>query len=116
MVAVSPCEKRLTAFTCKESYQDLPNGAWNWPMPLYCGNGRRLCSTDPESGKTYYTNKVERVWQGGALNFEDALSGNSVTLQNSEVKELSEGEFMATLALNQPSRPTVEANSTNVDF
>ena len=20
--------------------------------------------TDPESGKTYYTNKVERVWQG----------------------------------------------------
>jgi hypothetical protein len=72
--------------------------------------------TDPESGKTYYTNKVERVWQGGALNFEDAQSGNSVTLQNTEVKELSEGEFMATLALNQPSRETVEANFTNVDF
>lgn len=71
--------------------------------------------TDPESGKTYYTNKVERVWQGGALNFEDAQSGSSVTLQNSEVKELSEGEFMATLALNPPSRPTVEANSTNVE-
>ena len=48
-------------------------------------------------------------------NFEDAQSGISVTLQSSEVKELSEGEFMATLALNQPSRPTVEANSTNVD-
>ena len=72
--------------------------------------------TDPESGKTYYTNKVERVWQGGAVNFEDAQSGISVTLQSSEVKELSEGEFMARLALDQPSRPTVEANSSNVEF
>ena len=44
--------------------------------------------TDPESGKTYYTNKIERVWQGGAVNFEDAQSGNSVTLQNSDVKAL----------------------------
>src|SRR6476646_5306346 len=72
--------------------------------------------TDPQSGKTYYTNNVERVWQGGALNFEDALSGTSVTLQNSEVKELSEGEFMARLARNQPSRPTVEANYLYVEF
>jgi len=71
--------------------------------------------TDPVSGKTYYTNDVERVWQGGALNFRDAQSGSSVTLQNSEVKELSEGEFMA-FTLSQPSRPTVEANSTNVEF
>lgn len=69
--------------------------------------------TDPESGKTYYTNNVERVWQGGAINFEDAQSGNSVTLQNSEIKELTESEFMARLALSQPSRPTVEATSTN---
>jgi hypothetical protein len=53
---------------------------------------------------------------GGALNFEDTQSGNSVTLQNSEVKELSEGEFMARLALDQPSRPTVEANSSKVEF
>jgi len=72
--------------------------------------------TDPESGKTYYTNNVDRVWQGGALNFEDVQSGTSVTLQNSEVKEVSEGEFMARLALNEPSRPTVEANSLNVEF
>jgi hypothetical protein len=72
--------------------------------------------TDPESGKTYYTNNVDRVWQGGALNFEDVKSGSSVTLQNSEVKELSEGEFMARLALNQPSRRTVEANFLNVEF
>ena len=72
--------------------------------------------TDPGSGKTYYTNNVERVWQGGALNFEDAQYGISVTLQSSEVKELSEDEFMARLAVNQASRPTVEANFPNVDF
>lgn len=72
--------------------------------------------TDPESGKTYYTNNVDRVWQGGALNFEDVQSGTSVTLQNSEVKELSEGEFMARLALNQPSRPTVKVHYLNDDF
>jgi len=72
--------------------------------------------TDPESGKTYYTNNVEGVWQGGALNFEDVQSGTSVTLQNSEVKELSEGEFKARLALNQPSRPTIEASFLNDEF
>jgi len=72
--------------------------------------------TDPVSGKTYYTNNVDRMWQGGALNFEDVQSGTSVTLQNSEVKELSEGEFMATLALSQPSKAIIEANSSNVEF
>jgi hypothetical protein len=72
--------------------------------------------TDPQSGKTYYTNNVDRVWQGGALNFEDVQSGTSVTLQNSEVKELSEGEFMARLALNQPSRATVKAHYLNDEF
>ena len=66
--------------------------------------------TRPGIGETYYTNNVERVWQGRALNFKDVQSGTSVTLQNSEVKELSEDEFMASLALNQPSRPTVESS------
>jgi hypothetical protein len=28
--------------------------------------------TDPESGKTYYTNKIEKAVQGGAVKFEDA--------------------------------------------
>jgi len=72
------------------------------------------CSTsyyrviDPESGKTYYTNKVEKAGKGGAVKFKDAQSGNSVTVQSSEVKELSEGEFMAGLVANQAPRPTVE--------
>ena len=91
---------------------------------ILCGLMAAGCSThyyrvtDPGSGKTYYTNKFERVWQGGAVNFEDAQSGISVTLQSSEVKELSEGDFMARLAVNQASSPTVEvtSNETSVEF
>ena len=66
--------------------------------------------TDPGSGKTYYTNKLERAMQGGAVKFEDAQSGSHVTLQSSEVKELSEGEFIVGLAANQTPRPTVEGD------
>ena len=65
--------------------------------------------TEPGSGKTYYTNKLEKAVQGGAVKFEDAQSGSYVTLQSSEVKELSEGDFTAVLA-NQTPRPTVEAD------
>ena len=56
---------------------------------ILCGLMAAGCSThyyrvtDPGSGRTYYTNKFERVWQGGAVNFEDAQSGISVTLQSS---------------------------------
>jgi hypothetical protein len=66
--------------------------------------------TDPGSGKTYYTNRIEKAVQGGAVKFEDAQSGSYVTLQSSEVKQLSEGEFMAVLAANQTPRPTVETD------
>jgi len=84
---------------------------------ILCGLMATGCSTkyyrvtDPGSGKTYYTNKFERVWQGGAVNFEDGQYGISVTLQSSEIKELSEGEFMAGLAVNQASSPSGEATS-----
>jgi hypothetical protein len=66
--------------------------------------------TDPGSGKTYYTNKLEKAVQGGAVKFEDTQSGSYVTLQSSEVKELSEGEFMAGVAANHTVRPAVEAD------
>jgi hypothetical protein len=91
---------------------------------ILCGLLATACSTkyyrvtDPASGKTYYTNKFDRVWQGGAVNFEDAQYGISVTLQSSEIKELSEGEFMARIAVNQASSPTLEttSNETSVEF
>jgi hypothetical protein len=66
--------------------------------------------TDPGSGKTYYTSNLEKAVQGGAVKFEDTQSGSYVTLQSSEVKELSEGEFIAVLAANQTPKPTLETD------
>ncbi len=52
---------------------------------------------DPGSGKMYYTNSkmAERYNSSGAVTFWDAASGSTVTLQSSEVKEISEDEFKA---------------------
>jgi hypothetical protein len=53
--------------------------------------------TDPESGKEYYTQKIDDV-RGGAVKMMDARTGSIITLQNSEVKEISEKEYKAGLA------------------
>ena len=49
--------------------------------------------TDPGSGKIYYSNEVEK--EDGAIEFKDANSGSTVTIQNSEVKEISKEEYKA---------------------
>ncbi|MGE5893896.1 MAG: hypothetical protein ACM34I_07560 [bacterium] len=48
--------------------------------------------TDPVTGSVYYTEEVQRE-KGGAATFKDARSGSVVTIQNSEIKEISEKEF-----------------------
>ncbi|HEX9137508.1 MAG TPA: hypothetical protein VF905_11295 [Nitrospirota bacterium] len=53
--------------------------------------------TDPETGKEYYTQEIDDV-KGGAVKLKDARSGSLVTLQNSEVKEISEKEYKSGLA------------------
>jgi uncharacterized protein YceK len=60
--------------------------------------------TDPQSGNTYYTEKIDNV-MGGAVKVKDARTGSIVTLQNSEVKEISEKEYKAGLAA-PVSKPT----------
>jgi len=49
---------------------------------------------DPGTGNVYYTEKVSRE-SGGAAKFKDARSGAEVTIQNSEVKEITKGEYTA---------------------
>lgn len=49
--------------------------------------------TDPASGKSYLTKKVDQTGRAGTIQFKDERSGNRVTLQSSEVKEISEGEY-----------------------
>jgi hypothetical protein len=50
--------------------------------------------TEPQSGRVYYTQEVNHE-RGGGASFTDAGSGAQVTIQNSEVKEISKDEFDA---------------------
>lgn len=66
--------------------------------------------TDPASGNSYYTTKVEDAGKAGAVRFKDEKTGSKVTLQSSEVKELSEAEFKAGLAAKPTPKPSVQAS------
>ena len=61
-----------------------------------CTNYYRV--TDPASGKSYYSTEVKETGRGGAVKIKDAKTGSTVTLQSSEVKEISEEEYKAGLA------------------
>ena len=47
---------------------------------------------DPASGKAYYTNDYDDK-RNGAVTFKDAATGSRVTIQNSEVTEISKEAF-----------------------
>lgn len=75
---------------------------------IYCTIAAMLCLTvgcsshyyrvtDPSSGKNYFTKKVDEAGRAGAVKFKDERTGGNVTLQSSEVKEISEGEYDAGL-------------------
>ena len=61
--------------------------------------------TDPTSGKEYYTMKVEDTGKGGAVKIKDAKTESIVTLQSSEVKQISEGEYEAGMVAKAPVKP-----------
>ena len=48
---------------------------------------------DPASGTQYYTTDVGKAGVSGAVKFKDAKSGSEVTLQSSEVKEISKDDY-----------------------
>jgi uncharacterized protein YceK len=52
--------------------------------------------TDPTSGRVYYTKDIDHV-KSGAVKLKDARTGSLVTIQNSEVKEISKEEYKAGL-------------------
>jgi hypothetical protein len=60
--------------------------------------------TDPQSGKEFYTQEIDNI-KGGAVKMKDARTGSIVTLQNSEVKEISKDEYTAGIAA-PVSKPT----------
>ncbi len=62
---------------------------------LLSGCGGYWMVTDPTTKNVYYTEEVQQSKTTGAVKFTDAKTGNSVNLQNSEVKEITKDEFKA---------------------
>ena len=58
-----------------------------------CG-GNYYKVNDPAGDRHYYTTDIDKT-KAGAITFKDEKSGSVVTLQSSEVKEISEDEFNA---------------------
>jgi uncharacterized protein YdeI (BOF family) len=58
-----------------------------------CG-GNYYKVNDPAGDRQYYTTDIDQT-KTGAISFKDKKSGSVVTLQSSEVKEISEDEFKA---------------------
>ena len=69
--------------------------------------------TDPQSGRVYYTDKIDSD-KGGVVKLKDARSKSTITLQNSEVKEISSSEYKEGLAApeSKPASATTPAPST----
>lgn len=55
-----------------------------------CSNYYRV--SDPAGNKEYYTKDIDQT-KAGAISFKDEKSGSKVTLQSSEIKEISKDEF-----------------------
>jgi len=58
-----------------------------------CG-GNYYRVNDPAGTKEYYTTEIDKT-KAGAISFKDEKSGSVVTLQSSEIKEISKDEFKA---------------------
>jgi hypothetical protein len=54
-----------------------------------CGTYYKI--TEPGSGRVYYTDDIER--KNGSIEFKDAKTGSTVTLQNSEVLKISKEDY-----------------------
>ena len=55
-----------------------------------CGTYYKI--TDPTSKRVYYSKEYEKT-KTGSVAFKDAKSGAIVTIQNSEIKEISRDTF-----------------------
>jgi len=56
---------------------------------------------DPAGSKLYYTTDIDEA-KSGAIKIKDERTGAVVTLQSSEVKEISKEEFEAAVKGTQP--------------
>jgi hypothetical protein len=59
-----------------------------------CGGKTYWMVNDPYTKNVYYTEKLDKL-TSGAVAFTDAQTGKEVSIQNSEVKKITEEEFKA---------------------
>ena len=64
-------------------------------LVFLAGCGGFWMVTDPVSKNVYYTEAIAE--SRGGIRFIDAKTGDDVTLQNSQVREISKDEFNAAL-------------------
>jgi hypothetical protein len=57
---------------------------------------------DPASGATYYTSDIDKPGGSGTVRFKDDRTRQQVTLQNSQVREISRDEYERGLAMPPP--------------
>ena len=62
-----------------------------------CGGKTYWKVNDPYTKTVYYTDRLDKL-SSGAVAFTDAQTGNMVSIQNSEVKKITEEEFKAAVA------------------
>lgn len=60
---------------------------------LLAGCGSYYAVRDPGSGSQYYTRDIDRPGSTGTVRFRDGRSDRQITLQNSEVREISGDEY-----------------------
>jgi hypothetical protein len=66
-------------------------------MVLVAGCAGYYKVTEPGSGKEFYTQDVSRRGMGGSVEFKDAKTGATTTLQNSQVLEIDKKTYEAGL-------------------
>ena len=59
-----------------------------------CGGKTYWMVNDPYTKAVYYTEGLDKL-SSGAVTFTDAQTGKEVSIQNSEVKKVTEAEFKA---------------------
>lgn len=79
-------------------------------MVLVAGCASYYKVTEPGSGKEFYTQDVSRRVTSGTVEFKDAKTGATTTLQNSQVLEIDKKTYEA--GLKAASAPAAAPAST----
>jgi len=79
-------------------------------VAMGCSSTSYYKITDPASGNVYYTSDIKSDKNVGSVKFLDERSKSVVTLQNSEIKEISDEEYKA--AMSAPKTTPAEKPAT----